>query len=494
MIRVGRQLWLCLHFPLLALEIFADAEQDPARPVAIVERQRVIAANPAAIARGVEHDMALNTAQALCSGLLALERQPQREQEALQQLAHWIYGLSPELGLADTGSLLLEVGACRRLYGGIAPLLDIIRRGLDERGHSVVAALAHTRKAAWLLARRQQPLALCGDRLDDDLLCRQLGALPVEWLGTECAGALAKMGIRTLHELAALPQAALGKRFGIDFIRYLQQLLGTHPDPQPPFVPLRKFQAALQFIDGIHNRQALLFPMKRLLQALCDYLQARQLTCTALRWELHDAHVPQAAMSVELTRADATRQRLRDLLELSELKLQNLPLREAVYTLVLRCEDFLATQPASPQLFAADTPAPEAAANEFAGLVDKLRARLGAAALERLACRPAHWPEQASLAQRIDAATAIDAVAATPVAPRPLWLLPAPQPLRERAQQLYWQSPLKILRGPERIDNAWWEETPATRDYYIARTEEGQLCWIFRDIGSGHWFAHGLFA
>jgi protein ImuB len=213
-----------------------------------------------------------------------------------------------------------------------------------------------------------------------------------------------------------------------------------------------------------------------------------------VRWELHDTRAPQASMVVELTRADTipAHQRLRILLELSELKLKNLPLHEAVYTLVLRSEDFLATQPDISQLFAAQTASPETAAGEFAGLIDKLRARLGAAALEHLTCRPAHWPEDASVIQPINAAAA-ENTTVVPVAPRPLWLLPAPQPLRERDAQLCWQSPLKILRGPERIDNAWWEQVPATRDYYIARTEEGQLCWIFRDIDSGRWFAHGLF-
>jgi protein ImuB len=496
MIRPGRQVWLCLHLPLLALEVFADAGPDAGRPLAIVARQQVVGANPAALARGLEHGMALNTAHALCNELLALERQPRREEERLQQLAHWLYGLTPDLATSTANSLLLEIGACRRLYGGIAPLLDIIRRGLDERGHAAFAGLAHTRKAAWLLARRQQSPALEGDRLDSERLGRQLGKLSIEWLDIERAtiDALGKMGIRTLHELAALPQAALGKRFGVDFIRYLQQVLGTHPDPQPVFVPAPRFQAALQFIDGIHNRQGLLFPMKRLLQVLGDYLQARQLACTTLHWELHDAHAPQATLHIELTRADKTpaRQQLRALLELSELKLENLPLREAVYTLVLRSADFLATQPGSPQLFAVDSSAPEASAGAFTTLVDKLRARLGATALEQLTCRPAHWPEDASLIQPIDAACP-EGIAATPVAPRPLWLLPAPQPLRARDAQLYWQSPLKILRGPERIDNAWWEQKPATRDYYIARTEDGQLCWIFRDIGSGSWFAHGLF-
>jgi protein ImuB len=503
MIRPGTQTWLCLHFPRLPLEVFAapdNLHEAAARPLAIIEQQCVVGANQMAVERGLEFGMALNTAHALCADLLALERQPQREWDMLQQLAHWVYGLTPEVALAADNSLLLEIGACRRLYGGIAPLLDIIRRGLHERGHAVVIGLAHTRKAAWLLARREHPPALADDRLEPETVRHQLDALPIELLAIERAisSVLGKMGIHTLGELAALPLAALGKRFGAGFIRYLQQVLGTHPDPQPPFVPLSKFQAGLSFIDGIHNRQALLFPMRRLLQTLGDYLHARQLLCTALHWELHDAHAPQATMTIELMRAEKTpgANRLRNLLELSELKLQNLPLREAVYTLILRSAEFLPAQPANPQLFAADDflHADGACANPLDALIDKLRARLGATALDRLSYRALHWPEAASVQRSIDTAETTTCSTEIPLPLRPLWLLPAPQPLHEHDQKLFWHSALDILRGPERIDNHWWEQTPAARDYYIARAADGRRCWIFRDTGSGHWFAHGLFA
>jgi len=510
MIRPNRQIWLCLHFPNLALEVFADRD---ARPLAIVEQQRVFHLNDSASAHGLEHGMALNTAHALCPGLLALERQPSREYETLQQLAHWVYRLSPDLALADDNNLLLEIGGCRRLYGGITPLLDLLKKGLMERGHNVALGLAHTRKAAWLLAPQVQPLALVdgeqvqgkqadGERLDIDLLRRQLGALPIATLNIDrnITAALGKMGIRTLNALTDLPLAALGKRFGAEFIRYLQQVLGTHPDPQPPFAPLPKFQAGLSFIDGIHNRQALLFPMRRLLQTFGDYLQSRQLLCTALSWELHDAYAPQANITIELMRAEPASgpQQLRNLLELSALKLQNTPLRDVVYTLILRSEHFLPAQPQSLQLFVEE----EKPEGSFAILIDKLRARLGTNALEKLSYRDVHWPEAASVQQPIDMANAAEANAraAIPEQLRPLWLLPAPQLLRERDKQLFWHclvgagQALQLLRGPERIGNHWWEQTYTARDYYVARAEDGRLCWIFRELSSGQWFAHGLFA
>ena len=35
--------------------------------------------------------------------------------------------------------------------------------------------------------------------------------------------------------------------------------------------------------------------------------------------------------------------------------------------------------------------------------------------------------------------------------------------------------------------------TPASRDYYQARSSHGRRCWVYWDRRSGAWFLHGLF-
>ena len=480
MIRLQREIWLCLHLPKLALEVFADCDS---QPLAVIERQRVHCGN----APQLEPGLAVATAQALCAGLRLVERQPQRETETLHALAHWAYQFTPTVGVAEDNSLLLEIGGCRRLHQGLDKLLQRLRDELEARGHHSLFGLAHTRKAAWLLARTGAEPALSGDRLDAQRLEQQLGAAPVNRLPLpgQTGVALARMGITTLTELQTLPQAALGKRFGADCVRYLQQLWGRFPDPQPAFTPTPSFRRGVSFIDGVHNRQMLLFPMKHLVQALCDYLSARQLHCRALHWQLCDARGPQAEMSIELA---AAQNRWRTFLELSQLKLDSLPLRDAVYTLRLGCDSFSVAAPGTLNLF----DDPDTSLDNGSALLDRLRARLGPAALQRLEAPAAHWPEAA---WRVPAAHEQCVNAAPPTAPRPLWLLPKPSALRRHDRQLLWDTntPLELLRGPERIGNHWWQNTSQERDYYIARHRDG-LCWIFRERGSGAWFVHGLFA
>jgi protein ImuB len=84
--------------------------------------------------------------------------------------------------------------------------------------------------------------------------------------------------------------------------------------------------------------------------------------------------------------------------------------------------------------------------------------------------------------------------ATTPDAPRPVWLLPEPQPLAHLVETQPW-----VLRdGPERIESGWWDGHDIRRDYYIATTPSGETAWIYRDhrygIDDGEWFLHGLFA
>lgn len=474
-------IWLCLRFPQLALEAFGD--RDAARPAAIIEGQRVHCAN-----RGnLEPGLALTTAYALHPDLLALERQTAREAEWLRGLAHWAYQFTPAVVIGSDNSLLLEIGSCRQLYRGLSPLLEQLQQALQRRGHQCDMGLAHTPKAAWLLACCPQELALHSEQLDKKRLRAQIDTVPVTLLQIDRKkiDALLNMGITTLGTMRALPLDALGKRLGADSIRYLQQLWGRHPDPQSFFTPTPQFQQGLSFIDGIHQRSMLLFPMKRLLHVLCDYLRARQLHCHTLRWQLFDAHRLLAEFNIELSR---TQNDWRSLLELTQLQLDQVALGDAVFSISLHSADFFSATPVSANLFA------DAGDHLAAGhaLLDRLRARLGGEALQQVQMQQSLWPEHA--VQTSALGTLADARTQAPNSPRPLWLLPRPQRLRERNGQLLWHNALTVLRGPERVGNHWWREQPQERDYYIARDGDSSLCWIFRERGTQQWFVHGLFA
>jgi protein ImuB len=217
------------------------------------------------------------------------------------------------------------------------------------------------------------------------------------------------------------------------------------------------------------------------------------------------------------------------LFELARTRLERIELAAAVHALTLCADDLPPLCPLHQDLFEphshrqADWPA----------LAERLRARLGDAALSGLRCVADHRPARAweFAPALIDATTrsrgisgsrdvvvrpagrkSIAAVAAPtpakaglarradkrdiPLAqdanPRPFWLLRRPIPLRG--------IPPRVLAGPERIESGWWDGHDQRRDYYLVETRSGQRAWAFVEAGSpvgtgtAQWTLHGWFA
>ena len=84
----------------------------------------------------------------------------------------------------------------------------------------------------------------------------------------------------------------------------------------------------------------------------------------------------------------------------------------------------------------------------------------------------------------------------------PSWLLARPLRLAVRDQCPQYPGPLTLLAGPQRLEAAWWDGADcALRDYFLARSEQFGLLWIYRErlnaelAGSeSSWYLHGLFA
>ena len=84
----------------------------------------------------------------------------------------------------------------------------------------------------------------------------------------------------------------------------------------------------------------------------------------------------------------------------------------------------------------------------------------------------------------------------------PPWLLTEPLRLQVKNDQPWYQGPLQLLTRARRIETSWWNaelQAPVLRDYFIARSEQAGLLWIFRERLSADqehalWFLHGLYA
>ena len=117
-------LWFALHLPLLPLEAFCATlpAAEAARPVALITDQHVTQVNAAAAERGLRPGIKRNTALALAADLLVADSHAGREAAALQAVVHAALAFTPAVTLQGAHTVLLEVQASLRLFGGAATI------------------------------------------------------------------------------------------------------------------------------------------------------------------------------------------------------------------------------------------------------------------------------------------------------------------------------------------------------------------------------------
>lgn len=490
-------LWCALHLPDLALQIFTRGHADRA-PLAILgprPRQRVVAVDRTAATRGVTPGLTRTGALALAPDLRLIDRNVPQELAALADIACWAGRFTPAVSLDPPATLLLDIHASLRLFGGLAPLCAAIDSGLDELGFTGRLAVAPTPLAAGWLACWAPGSQVDGAGLSDALDALPLAALSGSSGATAPAAdslaLLAGIGARRLADIRRLPRSGLARRQAQAVTDLLDRAYGTTPDPRPWFIPPARYASRLPLPTPSEQVETLLFGVRRLLSGLGGWLEARQagLERFTLVLEFERLAADHRGQPRE-TRFDIILGTLcRDmarcqLLTREHLSRQALP--APVEALRLEADAPCPLAPPRSDLF-------DAGAGEHGDpglLLATLRARLGADAVRCLAPHPDHRPEHAWRGVEPSPSQTRPGPAAPDVSrpPRPLWLLPDPRPIGPPA-------PDKLLAGPERIESGWWDGAEVSRDYFVARRHDRSLVWVFRERQPPHgWFIHGYFA
>jgi protein ImuB len=102
----------------------------------------------------------------------------------------------------------------------------------------------------------------------------------------DCLAVLARWGLRTLGELAALPAADLSERLGQDGIRWQRLARGEDTGPLVPAPEEDPFEASLQLEWPVEELEPLSFVLARLLEPLCRRLEYRDRGAAVLHLRL----------------------------------------------------------------------------------------------------------------------------------------------------------------------------------------------------------------
>lgn len=509
---------LSVIFPYLATDRIkrrARANGAPLanRPLVAIEKVKgalcLAALDTHAEEAGLAIGMTLATARALCPVLETVERDTNADRALLEHIADWMERYTPCVGLLPSDGIALDItGAAHLLGDEMALRRDLLAR-LAAQGFVARAAIAGTAETATALARFSDIEIVAPD---ED--ARAVDALPIAALGLPSSEviALARLGLKSIVDLASRPRAPLAARFGADLIARLDRVRGvarTSITPRrfiPPFITERRFAEPIGHEDDIHRSiLTLAADLARLLEK--QGLGGRRFELTFFR-----ADGATRRMGVETARP------LRDPKTLMRLFRERL---DALADPLDPGFGFDLMRLTSPVTEIQDAHEPDFdGANDLKddliALVERLGIRLHPA---RLMAENTHWPERASRArpaQEGNAALASDwdewhEPSSAPL--RPIRLFDLPEPIDVIADvpdgppvRFRWRRVFHVVvkaEGPERIAPEWWRMTgdamPVTRDYYRIENETGARFWVFRsglydrDATPPRWFMHGVF-
>ena len=439
-------------------------------------------------------------ARAAAPGLVVDWADPAADAAALERLAQWSKRWCPFVAVDGGSALIMDVTGAAHLFGGEAALLRDVEGRLAVMGLAARTAVAPNWGAAWALARFGPLRAICDDHA-------ALDPLPVAALrlGEDAARTLARLGLKTVGQLRAVPRAALMRRFARaaradnPLIR-LDQALGRLAEPVAPLPDAEPLRAVLRLPEPVEDPVPLIPDLCRTLAA---QLNRRGEGCRRLRLTICriDGEVRAVVAALARPTRDAAH-----MARLFEGKLDGLDPGFGFDAVVLEAADPERLDAAQPDL-AGKVDEAEALAH----LVDQLSARLGPRAVRSPVFRDTHMPERAEVWQPALAGGAPPPPIGTgplrpvvlldpPEAVRVIYAVPEGPPVR-----LEWRRRrLDVARyaGPERIAPEWWRDRPGTRlrDYYRIEDSDGCRYWLYREGvagdrrgGAPRWLMHGLF-
>lgn len=444
----------------------------------------MLLANTAACQHGILPGLAVSAAHLLVRHLCVKPRDAVAEAATLERVAALACRYTSLVSIAAPDAVLLEVAGSSALYDGLAPLRACIAADAQALGFRIVLALAPTPLAGIWLARCGREATVTETRA----LFDALGSLPLSCLGLDARREelLTGIGLTCLGDCLRLPRDGLARRVGPEVVQALDRAFGRLPDVRDPYTPPPVFRARLALPAPVANIEPLLFPLHRLLAELSALLSARAAGIQCFTLTLH--HEKAQTTSIDFTFTAPARDAEHWLVLVRE-RLQRQALVQPVEEVELRAKEFQPLGSRTSDFFAGER-MPETAR---AQLIERLRARLGDAAVRGLDQLADHRPERA---WRFGEPGQPPACAGGPMltGARPLWLLSEPVPLEMRDGRPWLDGNLSLHHERERIESGWWDGGEIARDYVIARDARGACYWIFREpIMNGRWFLHGIF-
>lgn len=479
---------------------------------------------------------------ALHSSISTEAAQPVMDEAALQKaVASMALRFTPRVALVDE-AVLLDVTGSLRLFGGLARLMQLLEQQLVsffDVGRLEVLTLRAQGATSLIALGRLRVRQEQGDR--PDATRKRVADLPMHTLTAARAhlGVLERIGCRTWGDLLRLPRDGMARRFDAALLAALDRARGALADDYQWLALPEHFDEKLELDALVEHAPALMAGVESLLVNLQAWLLGRQSGLCALKliWHLDKRRDVAPTGELEIRTANPA-QDLRHMARLVSEHLAQQTLAAPVHAISLQS---LVTEPLVDAAAATGSLLMEARkqGDSAVELVERLSARLGDANVQAWQPCADHRPEE--MQRWVNAREAIKSMLSIPSIQRraaknplvknlaggipasrtealyPSWLLPHPLKLSTYGNSPVYEGKLVRLTGPQRLEISGWlmqgegkneghhkrADPPTLRDYYVYRSPQGSLLWIYSDrLGHSrpegqqhrHWYLQGFFA
>jgi len=519
----------CLFVPDFSVQAVVRLEPELRdKPVVVLQGAppltKVSAANATARELGVEPGMTKVQAEAF-SGIIWRWRSHAQETTAHTALLDCAWRISPCVEdkrnsgkeaeeLQDT--VVLDIAGCEKLFGSPETIAGDLQRVAADVGFAANVAIAANPEAAICAARGFPGVTLIPPGEES----RKLGTLPVTTLPMtpDFFATLARWGIRTCAEFAALPEIAIVERFGQEGRRWQLLAQGAEPRPLLATEPAPAFEECMELEFSVELLDPLLFVLNRLLEQLCVRLRMHVLAASEIRVILtlqknaNSSQGQEAPIHLRTLRLPLPAKESKFLLKLLKLDLEAHPPSAPVTAVRMVA---VPTRPRTRQLglYLPLSPEPE----KLEVMLARIRSAVGEGRVGTPVLLDTHRPNAFRQNEFVLPETNERKTPTRHAAAAALRMYRPPLPA---TVELHKAKPARIVcegaqrrvlshAGPWRTKGDWWAETVWAREewdvllhalrpkvqkaFRKGAEEETVLYRIYRDLRSRRWFVEGIY-
>ncbi len=289
-------LYACIHVPEFPTQSRQRLRPELARlPVVVLEGEspleQVCSANRRALARGITHGMTCTELDSFAE-VTTLRRSVKEEGTAHRALLNMAGTFTPRMEVCPGSSsasasfvVVLDIAGTERMFGPADQFAKTLLRAVEAlklHGRVVVSANFQAAVCAATSASRRPVLLPAGKEHE------VLSQLPLSALGLteEQRSTFDLWGIRTLGELAVLPEVELIVRLGQDGKRLRQLARGERSHVMVPEEPVLTLEECVEFDHPEERLDSLLFVLGPMLDQLIGRARAYALALASVTIKL----------------------------------------------------------------------------------------------------------------------------------------------------------------------------------------------------------------